>query len=416
MSEVDDWIADAISYSTAVGNVLLLRHALHQHDESLTVLFENLYQIAEYFSEVERPGRQGRPAVAIICNQAVNDFIEVLTACETGAGRTAVRACRSLLEHAANLATVLADQNLDERYLDHLDVSQLSWGGLSAVTDSLIGNDHRSDRHHRRKALRDGTARLETLAQKYGPSFARQWHPTDLRTRVAELGWPDEYYDYYRLSSAVIHGAAYGQSGLRRAIDGTWVHRVGPAWQLCSDALLYALLYFKKVAEVYGGHFGVTDPVDRLIGTLSWARGGWHQYRAAVLKADEALWPDSSPIDCYSVVGLAPHGLRRWFVVSASKDIYAAGLEPPDLTRESRRVIDEAHGALDEGQSMLPSDLRRPSGLTTIAVHGVAATPADGAVWRPTDGLFGWSLRPDGWIQEIGGEATLRHRLDGREI
>lgn len=416
MSEVDDWIADAIGYSRAVRNVLAGRHALHEQDDSLTVLFDGLYQLTEYFAEVERPGRQGRPAVAIICTQAVNDFLEVVTACETGAGRSAVRACRSLLEHATNLAMILADSTLDQRYLDHLEVSQQSWGALSVVTDNLVGNDSKSDGHHRRKARRDGSTRVEGLTRQYGTSFVRQWHQTDLRARVAALGWPNEYYEYYRLTSAIIHGAAYGQSGLRQAIDGIWVNRVGPAWQLCPDALLYALLYFQRVAEVYGAHYGHTDPVDRLISTLSWARGGWHQYRAAVLQVDEALWPDSSPIDCYSVVGLAPHGLRRWFVVSPHKDIYAAGLEPPELSPESRRVIDEAHRAVDRGQRILPSDPGRPSGLTTIAVHDVTATPIDGAVWRQTDGLFGWSLRPDGWIQEIGGEATLRHRLDGREI
>ena len=64
-------------------------------------------------------------AARLICVLAAGDIGDLLDDVERGAGRSAIRATRSLIEHQVNMHTVLSSDVSADRYMAHLELGPL---------------------------------------------------------------------------------------------------------------------------------------------------------------------------------------------------------------------------------------------------------------------------------------------------
>jgi hypothetical protein len=149
-------------------------------------------------------------AVSVVLTQATNDLIDLLFDSCSGRGRPALRAARSLYELAVTLPEVVGDDARAERYMDHLAVAVASEAKLARPERALRGPARR--RYARRRAVlgRESASRVDAAEAKYGRAFKRSWADGSLRDRATKAGFDDEDYEFYRLSSAILHGAAGG--------------------------------------------------------------------------------------------------------------------------------------------------------------------------------------------------------------
>lgn len=251
-------------------------------------------------------------AVPVITAQAINDFVDGLWDCLACRGRPALRAARTLFESLVNLLDVINRPELEERYLDHLAVVEAATADIK-TTPGFITRKERIKRlltkRRRDKALRE---RLVQLESKYGKRFVTQWHPTDLRTRADSLGLADDY-TFFRKSSAVLHGASAGKTGLVADTEGLTHFRTGPALELCQIAYPYILRFFKAFVNAYRGIM-TDDSLDELTNALDRCDRLSPRYVALVAKIDRAAWPKHPvPAPCAVAVIHGETGIR-WYL------------------------------------------------------------------------------------------------------
>lgn len=150
-------------------------------------------------------------AARLICVLAAGDIGDLLDDVERGAGRSAIRATRSLIEHQVNMHTVLSSDVSADRYMAHLELGPL------LLRDSyeayyLDRNLARSVKHVAKKRARDAQPLWDAALSKYGPSFARQWSERNIRQRSGDAGRLD-LYQMFRFASGVAHGSSSGSVG-----------------------------------------------------------------------------------------------------------------------------------------------------------------------------------------------------------
>jgi Family of unknown function (DUF5677) len=175
-------------------------------------------------------------AEAIIFNQAVNDWFDLIYELGEGSGRPATRSARALVEHAINLSDISANPSLSAQYIDHLAVADLRLRDAAIGISRLTGNEQKSARRRLRQRAGKAEPVVTNGRRKYHKRWRSQWHQDSLKDRADAHGLAS-LYDYYAIASLVQHGAAGGSIGTRNTIVGEIVHRTGPAFALCPGFL-----------------------------------------------------------------------------------------------------------------------------------------------------------------------------------
>lgn len=213
-------------------------------------------------------------------------------------------------------------------------------------------------------------ARVSEAQRVYGKRFLAQWHPTDLRTRAEAHGYVHEY-DFYRKSSAVLHGASAGKTGLVADSEGSIHFRTGPALELCQIAYPHLVTFFRAFVDAYGPLMPKTS-VDPLIEVLDHYREMTPQYVDLVTELDKAAWPKGPVVGpCAVAVITASKGLR-WYL----HDIPNARIREARLTHNLDGGLAEALREAEEVASSSGTD-----DPLSIAVVGVVVEPLDSAEW-----------------------------------
>lgn len=211
-------------------------------------------------------GTVGVPrAVRLIATLAASDLNDLLDDVSRGAGRSAMRVTRTLIEHQVNMHTVLASSDDAERYMAHLDQGPLL---LEDAPEGFFLDEgaRRSVEHLARKQARDARRLWDASVDKYGKSFERQWHPSNIRDRSDAAGRPD-LYRLYKFGSAVAHGSSAGATGqYRRDNDDLATYASGRVPALVPLALAVGTeAYFALLSHMREHLGGDLPDMDTLI-------------------------------------------------------------------------------------------------------------------------------------------------------
>ncbi len=174
-------------------------------------------------------------AAAVVVNQAINDGQDLLLDLTRLRGRPATRAARALVEHVVNFRNIIRDPVAADRYVSHGAVAAQLEAEARVGLTRLQGGEHRAERHRLRKLARDSAAEAREALKRFGGIYRRSWSPESLFERAGSVGLT-HLYDYYRLSSMVLHGAVAGAAGTVSREHRQPVHRTGPSLQPCVSA------------------------------------------------------------------------------------------------------------------------------------------------------------------------------------
>ncbi|SDU82583.1 DUF5677 domain-containing protein [Jiangella alkaliphila] len=277
-------------------------------------------------------------APALVFSQAFNDWMELLDEVLEGAGRPATRTARALVEHAINMADVSTSPGQAERYMDHLvivaELQQNARIGLSKLNPKA----RRSVARKLEREARQAERKITEAVSRYGPSWKRSWASENLYDRASRLNLVD-LYDYYRIASLVMHGAAGGSLGTRATIDGHTVHRTGPAIDLCPMAYFEGNRAFLSILDSAATVRADMDFSD-LRNAVQELLDGFDDVRSAFVKIDEQTWPRTSPAEPHSVVAIARNGQVRWYWHEPIADLLFEA-EQPTLADKVQRALDQ---------------------------------------------------------------------------
>lgn len=357
-----------------------LNHFLPDFQANVEQCANSLQPFVDQFIGSDNIGQ----AEMTVVTQAVNDFLDLLFDISCGRGRPALRTARSLFEHVATLKDVDNDQTEADRYSAHLVVAKYWQSLLTLPEKTLSGTPRKSLAYQRKKLGRDVEKPLQKATALYGSAFKRQWSSSTFRDRVSHQGLK-EHWPFYALSSAVLHGAAGGVIGL---VDFSRferpVHRAGPALELCPIALLYGMKFFWLLLEecesILPG--SADDPLVAIADLYA----TWDDYRQAILKIDQELWPDSPPVRLVTVLQIVPGGKARWWLVDEANKRAARANPPKDpLSPGQEKSIAQVIARM--------STLSNPF---TISLPGVSVSPKSPLKWEHAGRLL-VQKPPGGW-------------------
>ncbi len=225
--------------------VRLIELAAENTPELVTAINVYASRLPGYVSALREAA--AHPALLVVGIVAINDFNDLLFDCVAGRGRSALRTARTLFEHHLNLLALDDDETRDRFMCHHLvgTVMAASWNPVEAF---LTGNDRKAVRHRQHKLRRDVRAELDEAIATYGNGFLRQWHPVSVRDRAIDAGLTAEY-EFFRASSAAVHGSASSLEGSFWIVEGEPVVRVGPAVIACPASLAAGLRFFRLLIE-----------------------------------------------------------------------------------------------------------------------------------------------------------------------
>lgn len=332
------------------------------------------------------------PAAHLICNQAVNDLIDLIGAAHQGAGRSAMRAARSLVEHAINLHTVLASEDDAQRYVDHLEQAPALLLDMAPGVELLTGTARRSYEYGLGKTGRPARRNFTEAVARYGSAFGRGWTPVNLHDRATRHGLADQY-TFYKFASLVAHGSAGGTVGTRRPLNADVVtHRTGPALALAPIALWGGVRGYRSLlsaVEARKPDLPASEWGDALLAIDR----VWPDYYAALSDLDAELWPDTPTQPPTAVFAYTQTGKERWYLHLPQAGVLIEADRPSlnDAQAEAcRRLVADApnHPAFTPNQRWV-----------TATFWETAITPKpDGRVLPDTALLTthpdGWELRP----------------------
>ena len=306
--------------------------------------------------------------ISTIVNQAVNDLTDLVLDTSTGRGRPALRSTRSLFELLVTLRDVLAMPELGQRYEDFRFVVEVLQAELQVDDRTVVT----SGGHEKTASRNDLRAKVDELVSLYGASFRRQWINQSLRDRAARHSLEEEY-DFYKLASAVLHGAAGGELGQRRTIGGQVVHRQGPALFLCEISLRKGLQYFVHIVNECGPGIGGPS-LSSLQNALKACIDLLPDYERALAKVDNDLWPQSAPATVDPVLVVYDSGERTaWFIHDPQRVAACRALPPRELPPETRIGLESLLKFLRERAE--------PFNALSIAVPGLQVEVRPGTRW-----------------------------------
>jgi hypothetical protein len=311
-------------------------------------------------------------AVSNVLNQANNSFIDNLFDLLHGRGRPAAGGMRNLFELLVTAKDIVASSRQAQRYLDHRVVVAQLEAGLTVESEHLTKAERSADLHRRKTLGRDTSAAYEQALNDYGPSFRRAWSRDTLYVRAERHGLSQDY-DSYRLASAVLHGSAGGDAGLRSEIKSRTVVRTGPALTICPLVYLQTFRFYQNIIESFESSLGATTV--GLSAALDQGLRLWSRYRRAALRIDRRLWPDEPTPGMLAIFAFKHRGAHReWHLLDTQRDLIIEADPPRTLSEKLASNLTELIET-----AALESD---PETLITIAVVGARVLPKPSAEWR----------------------------------
>lgn len=335
-----------------------------------------------FFVAVGDTGITSPKSMPTILLQATNEAQALTLAATEGDGRHALASARTLFELAVALRDVISDPDLDDRFSDWAAVGRYLQAQLTLEAQALTGNDRKAYLHRQKVAARDLKGEYDGLVAQYGPNYRRDWAGRTLFDRATGHGLYD-LYDFYRLSSGVLHGTELGGVGLRRPHqDPHGTTRLGLALVWAPTALLYGLEVFDLVVKTARPLIPVG--VKQVRSAIAQAKKTWPDLRKTILELDEQLWPSEPFTSRVAIYGMGPGGSGQWFVLEPDLGRIIKALPPKgvptrveDLITAVRRHYDMRAAWSD---SSIPKGIR---GYVTIGVAEVQAEPDPSADWEP---------------------------------
>ena len=334
----------------------------------------------------------GDMALAVILNQAANEFAGVIYEVQLGRGREALKDARSVFELLVTTLDVLESEELAQRYLDHEIVTIYQGAELESGLDLLKGAERKSAAHQRRKTLRDSKAEYDRALAKYGATFRRAWTDEPLASRAKRHGLDNEY-GYYRLASSVLHGAMGGVAGLVQSRGSLRIHRIGPAIALCPLALLKGVRWFRWIVREIGeptapqASVALDEDLSRLLRL-------WPDFRRACQEVDGLIWPANAPPTSTAMLAILPlTRLERWIFYSAATNECFLAI-PPDAIPEDVEI------GLNHIRKRIAAEAPMSPDWITIATPTVRVQLAQGVSSEPASKYFqqeplsGWTGDP----------------------
>lgn len=327
---------------------------------------------------------EGTEALSAAVSQAINDLVDLLHDVLLGRGRSAIRSARSLYELLVTVYDITGSAEDAQRYVDHKSILKHQEWLLDLPESALRGNDRKAEAHRRKKLQRSAAVPYERAIKKYGSSFQRGWAGNDLASRAADHHL-EGFYPFYKLASGLLHGSAGGILGQHRVIDGRGVHRVGPAIEIASTALIYGLTFFELILERMET---VIDP--QLVAEMSqvivdWKRL-WPDLRKVLQNIDRDLWPDHPPIHSVLLMVWNPGGVIEWYCHDANFHSVRRA-QTPELDAQQSASLEEVVGEIEAVD---------PDHPISVGVVGVVPVPEAGSEWL-SDSQFLVQEPEDGW-------------------
>lgn len=188
------------------------------------------------------------PAFLVVGIVCINDFSDLLFDCLSGRGRSSLRSARALFEHLLNIHALETDDDGD-RFMCHSIVGTRSIAAWNPIEPFVHGKDRKALKHRQMKMLRDVQPELDEAIAEYGSSFVRQWHPGSLADRARCAGLETEY-NFFRASSAAVHGAASAMEGSFWVDGEEPTVRVGPSVIACPASLAAGIRFFSEFTAI----------------------------------------------------------------------------------------------------------------------------------------------------------------------
>ncbi|MGY0537728.1 DUF5677 domain-containing protein [Nocardioides sp. YJ-D4] len=338
-------------------------------------------------------------AVRLLLNLAVNDFRDLLEDLKRGAGRSAMRTARSLIEHAINMHVIADDLAEASRYLEHLDRGPAILVELEpgfARIEKANKKAGSSYRHALRKYGAAANRRFAKAVAQHGPWFRNGWTTTKLRDRAVGSGL-EHLYPYYQLASLVVHGSSGGALGtVRNHSDGRSTYRTGPALEIAPVAMWAGLAAFR---DVLSGLRKARPDIDPALysGDLDSLDALWVDYFLLLTRLDNELWPREGVRPPTTVLAFTQKRTRRWYLHIPSHGVLVQADEPvlPDW------IEAQVDGMIDIMLAQEPQLFRSDQRWLTATVPHVGLKIRADSIAIPDTALL--ETPPEGWeIREIG--------------
>lgn len=291
-------------------------------------------------------------AARMILVLAAGDVGDLLDDVLHGAGRSAMRAARTLIEHQVNMHTVLASPDAAERYMEHLSLGPLL---LEAAPEAFFLDKTlaRSVKHAARKRAKKARPRWEAAVAKYGNGFKRQWHPANLHDRSDAAGRAD-LYEMYRFGSSVAHGSAAGSTGqFDLHDDDVATYAAGRVPSLVPVAFDIGVeAYVQTLTHIQAAHPSL-DVATAGHAMFRLVRDHSNAVQRATRKVSRNVL-NRGTITAY--LAFSPRGSVRWYVHDSNMPaVWRRAVTNPDLsayeqwTAPVRAAYIEAGGPFNEG-------------------------------------------------------------------
>lgn len=330
-------------------------------------------------------------SVRLIFNLAVNDFRDLLNDLHEGSGRSAMRTARSLIEHAINMHTVIANLGNAQQYIEHLDQGPALALDLEVGVTRLGGAEKRAYLRALRKIGVPASRKFEAAVAERGPWFRRRWIQSSISDRADTHGLQD-LYRLYKLASLVTHGSAGGSLGMIRDQGDLRTFRTGPALELAPVAMWAGVAAYRQLlaglAEVrhdigLRAYIAGLDDLDAL----------WIDYFHALREIDAQLWPTAPVRPPKAVLAFTRTKKRRWYLHLPSHEILLRATDPvlPDWLEE------QIESAIERLIRTHPEQFTATQRWLTLTFEAqVSVTPDGTGHWIPDTALM-MTLPPGDW-------------------
>lgn len=308
--------------------------------------------------------------------QAANEFLDLLFDLAHGRGRPAIKASRSLFELSVTVKDILVDPEACGRYEDHRWVTFAQ----AIELESMQPLRHKGDAHRRKKAARWVKPHVERVMAEYGPAFRRNWRTSNLADAAERHGLGEEY-EFYRIASGVLHGAAGGVLGqyvLAGADDEARpVYRTGVALALCPEAFRRGVRYFAEIVSdsvEQVGEGGVQDLLEACERVLSLQA----DYEEFIDELDANLWTSTVRHEVITAAVIDSVGRCSWYIHDTRRKELREALPPTDLSDAQRDSLRELIRQIKGGTVEIPANRYGQYSVMMIAVQ---AKPKPGSKW-----------------------------------
>lgn len=305
----------------------------------------------------------------VIFTQSVSDLNSLFHELAGGHGRSASRTARTLIENAINMRWVLTNQGEAQRYVEQIDIApkiELSLTETSIWPSNKVARRLRSKAAHEYKKAK---TEVEAILAKHGPRFLRTWTDMTLVDRASRTNL-SYLYEAYRALSQVTHGSSGAVLGLRRQIQGNTVVRTGPDLSACPLAYLAGVRAMQEIlldAQKTRPQLDASPTTTSLESLIDF----WEEYRNGIIKIDNQVWPDESPMHAMAILAVSSTGARRWYWYDPTIFGLIEAYEPElDEDRESQIAI-AVERILDDKSSFFQGSQQ----YATIAVADLTVNP-----------------------------------------